>query len=152
MSATFEPYRWDEGLQLWRYALRCDCMEREMDAWDAGDQDARFSCRICTELQLNVHNQNAADLLSWLGIESSPAGDMIDANELAALCRRRLWDEPRNHDSELTPKQTAERIGATGHPRVITGGRPAGRLRELTRRLLVIAEYAAQQGYRVAWG
>ena len=50
---------------------------------------------------LNACNANAYDLLRWLGLPSLELHGSAAASEVAARCRRRLWDEPRNHDPEL---------------------------------------------------
>ncbi len=82
---------------------------------------------------LNLANMNARDLLYWLGYAGMPLYGSLDATELKARCRRRLWNEARNFDPEL-PSRREQRL-------LIMGRRP-GYLREKTAQLLVIAELA----------
>lgn len=88
-----------------------------------------------TVTSLNMANVNAADLLDWVGIGSETLwrGLPVPAKEIAPLCRRRLWDVPRNWDPELPDRRD-------GH--VIYCGRPAGYLREKTWEFLLICEQA----------
>jgi hypothetical protein len=82
-------------------------------------------------------------LLDRLGV--SAGEDLvgsIDARELAARCRRRLWDEARNHDP---PRE------AVSDGRLHVPARRAGYLREKTERLLAIAELATLAGVDVVW-
>lgn len=105
-----------------------------------GEMCSQYPCVGFVELQLS--NANAADLLGWLGISSpsEPIGSH-PAADLAALCRRRLWDEARNHDQALP--STDEGGPGTGHCRAVFVGRDAGYLRRQTTRLLALAERAA---------
>lgn len=104
--------------------------------------DDPFACPECCRLELNVSNVNGLDLLDWLGLSAEYCGE-VDASELAARCRRRLWDEPRNLDAG---------IPASMDGRIILCGRSPGYLRERTSQLLVIADAARAQGARVCWG
>jgi hypothetical protein len=88
---------------------------------------------------LNLGNTNAGDLLDWLTLPRVLWGE-IAAQELAARCRRRLWDVARNHDPAL-----AELVDG----RFITCGRRAGYLRERTAELLSLAEKAGDA--RIRW-
>lgn len=129
MSITFRATC--AGFALWR----CDCADICDDCWDH---------------MLNVSNSNGSDLLRWLGISECPApmGD-IKGTDLAARCRRRLWDEDRNFDPELTAEERAEMLGIDLGGRVITTTRPAGYLRDKTKLLLKIAEQAGDD--TVSW-
>lgn len=133
-----------------RYVYRCDCSERWCAACDEAylngtESPAMFSCDDCTDVSVNLHNQNAGDWLRWVGLVSAPMGE-IKATELAALCRRRLWDEDRNHDAGVAFEDYK---GPKG-PRVITGGRPDGRLRQITEQMLRVCEKAGDR--LIAWG
>jgi hypothetical protein len=90
---------------------------------------------------LNLSNVNAREVLAWLGYEIGEGllGE-LDARELAARCRRRLWNEPRNHDPELPGW---EGRGAGG-VRVVQFARRPGYLREKTEALLKLAERAGE--------
>jgi hypothetical protein len=111
---------------------------------------------------INLSNGNAADLLAWLGLPVEPGGE-APARDVAARCRRRLWDIPENHDPALPGSDSGEgtlsvvepdgstRVArGTRGPRVITFARREGYLRERTQQLLVLAE-AAGDGL-VRWG
>jgi hypothetical protein len=72
---------------------------------------------------VNVSNRTALDLLAWLAYPVGPhLAGVLDSRDLAARCRRRLWNEPRNLDPAV-PKESL--LGG----RLITCGRQAGRLR-----------------------
>ena len=81
---------------------------------------------------LNLANSNACDLLAWVALAVEPCGS-ANARELAARCRRRLWDVERNHD----PARPFHEEG-----NLIECGRRAGYLRERTAELLSLAERA----------
>jgi hypothetical protein len=49
---------------------------------------------------VNLANGNAREVLLWLGYAVEDLWGELHAKELAARCRRRLWNEPRNHDPE----------------------------------------------------
>jgi hypothetical protein len=88
---------------------------------------------------VNFSNLNARDLLEWLGCCIGPALiGTVNARDLAARCRRRLWDEPRNHDPAVLPISSA-----TG--RFTLCGRPAGGLRARCQELLELAEAAQER-------
>jgi len=98
---------------------------------------------------VNLANDNARDLLEWLGLNDDPyLTGSHDADDLIARCRRRLWDVPRNHDPELP--RVEERPLA--HATYIFPGRRPGYLREKTQLLLELAEKAKEGGYRISWG
>lgn len=82
---------------------------------------------------INLANQNAADLLVWLGLPVDDLYGQISARELAVLCRRRLWLEPRNVDPEVADEVCG---------RLHRFGRPVGYLRQRTAELLCLAELA----------
>ena len=108
------------------------------------------------ELWINVNNSNARDLFVWLGLGHPETLELSNVprillNDFAARCRRRLWDEPRNHDPAL-PMQD---FGGPDpeHARVIFVGRRAGYLRDQTKRLLQLAEYGLKNGFtHIYWG
>ena len=83
---------------------------------------------------INLANSNAFDLLTWLMLPAEPCG-AVNARELAARCRRRLWDVERNHD----PARPCSEEG-----NFIDCGRRAGYLRERTAELLRLSERAAE--------
>jgi hypothetical protein len=133
-----------------RMAYRCECSKRWCDACDAAwanntKAPDMFFCDDCTNVELNMANTNAADWMRWIGLASGPCGE-IKANELAALCRRRLWDEERNHD----PALDGDDYKIDGGPRVIISDRPANYLRDQTARMLKICEKAGDR--LIAWG
>ena len=100
--------------------------------------------RLSTDLEdswINLANQNAADLLAWLGFPSDDLYGQIPARELAALCRRRLWPEARNADPEVPD---------VARGRFYRFGRPAGYLRQRTMELLHLAELAGDGV--ISWG
>ncbi len=94
---------------------------------------------------LNLSNANACDLLVWLGYEPDYAGE-LDAGDLAARCRRRLWPEARN----LDPARPTVETGGDGRVRMVECGRPEGYLRQRTAQLLALADRA--RGGRVLYG
>jgi hypothetical protein len=118
------------------------------------------------EGQINVSNVNACDILRWLDIPlDGPDGLLgsISARELAARCRRRLWDIPQNHDEGLAATDSGENrlfviepdgsqrlVAGEPGPRVIFGGRPPGYLRQKTKQLLELAEKAGDGV--ITWG
>lgn len=77
-------------------------------------------------------NANASDLLAWLALPVEPYGS-VSARELAARCRRRLWDVERNHDPERPPLEQGNFSNC---------GRRPGYLRERTAELLRLADLA----------
>lgn len=163
MSVTFYAAKQHEDGSI-RFLYRCDCDEQYNHAYDMADKHGstppditQFSCEIC-RAELNVTNDNARELLAWLGVSSDLCGH-IKATELAVKCRRRLWPEARNYDPAIPPIDT--NCGVTGmclcaegrnpvpHARVIYGGRGPGYLRDKTEVLLRIAELAGEN--LVAW-
>ena len=133
-----------------RYVYRCDCDQRWCDAcdiaWEKGEQSPeQFSCENCTDVSVNLHQQNAADWMRWVGIDASKPYGEIKASQLAALCRRRLWDEARNHDQAVS----FEEYQVPGRARVIAGHRPEGRLRDITEQMLRVCEKAGDR--LIAW-
>lgn len=133
-----------------RMAYRCDCSMRWCDACDQADAAGQpypeqFFCDNCTDKDINMANGNAADFMRWVGLPSAPGGE-VKASELAALCRRRLWDEARNHDKGFEGRD----YKVPGGPRVIEGGRRDGYMREQTERMLKLCELAGDRW--IAWG
>lgn len=132
-----------------RFAYHCDCSTRWCDACDeawnkALTTPAQLSCPDCTDVELNMANQNAMEWLSWIGLAPSYGGN-IEARDLAARCRRRLWNESRNHD----PALEGDDYKIEGGPRVIICGRRPDYLREQTERMLKICEKAGDR--LIAW-
>jgi hypothetical protein len=110
--------------------------------------DFYIQCRgESTITHLNMSNFNAAELLEWIGLihEGLWEGNPIPARKVAPLCRRRLWDTPRNWDPELPAKKEG---------RMHFCGRPAGYLREKTWQLLLICEHAIAKSpdATIYWG
>ncbi|RKZ09782.1 hypothetical protein DRQ25_05185 [Candidatus Fermentibacteria bacterium] len=148
MSITFTPSRLDAETNTWEQLFTCDCFEKgsELDKAreGAGADDEVWnvpypSCEICININLNMATGNALDLLHWLGITIDYSGE-IKAAELAAACRRRLWDEPRNHDEGIPPVTTDKYVYL---------GREADYLRRRTADLLRVAEEAGE--HHVSW-
>jgi hypothetical protein len=134
---------------------RCDCSQRYCDAWDAAYEadepspsTVDFTCDDCTDTSVNCNNANARDLMSWLNLPVDYSGH-IEAPELAARCRRRLWDESRNHDAGMTSDERAERVGLPNTSRCIMGGRAPDYLRDRTAQLLRVCEKAG--GDFIVW-
>ncbi len=122
MSVTFHPSA-DNGRPL----LRCVC---------TGELHEE-PCPACLA-SLNVNNRNAVDLCDHLGLPCDFGYGTIRASKLVFLCRTRLAMD-----------DTDEGIRATEQGRVHEGGRPAGRLRDYTVKLLMIAQLAGDQ--HVTW-
>jgi predicted Rdx family selenoprotein len=99
--------------------------------------DVEYSdLRPDTFVQLSIENGQA--ILAWLWFKQEDYGYM-EASELAARCRRRLWPIPRNFDPATPPKK--DRRG-----NIFSPGRPAGFLRAHTEALLQLAERAGKEG------
>lgn len=96
---------------------------------------------------MNLCNRNAADLLSWLGLDSEPCGQ-ISGEDLVKACHERMLLKRANLDAALPTVTSKGLRGAT----FIEHGRDAGYLRERTMELLAIARQAAAQGREVVWG
>jgi hypothetical protein len=153
MSITFYITEVNAAGQMVR-AYRCDCSQRWCDACDAAwanDQKTpeMFSCSDCTDTEVNMGNGNALEFMEWISIRADYGGD-IPAPELAARCRRRLWDESRNHDPALSGEDRAAAMGVAGNPRVIVGDRMPGYLRMRTEQMLRICEKAGNR--HISWG
>lgn len=123
---------------------RCDCLIRWCNDCETAyaartEEPETYSCDVCDN-EINLSNGNACNLLGWIGVTPADEGT-VPARELVALCRRRLWDEARNHDPALASSESA----APGSARVITCGRRPGYLRERTADLLRVAETAGDQ-------
>lgn len=114
---------------------RCGCLE----SWSA-ELEVNPSCAVC-RAEVNLCNRNAADLLTWLDLPVDELYGEIEAQELEARCRRRLWPEARNHDSELAPVILG--------PRAEICGRRPGYLREKCELLLALA--SAPGAEKVRW-
>lgn len=105
-------------------------------------------CNECSKHYVNLSNSNAVDLLEWLSVKNGGGDDIfgvIAAKELAVKCRRRLWDEPRNHDPRISPEEECRRMGVVSSDRAIFSGRESGYLRSRTKQLLTLAELAGEQ-------
>jgi hypothetical protein len=132
-----------------RFAYRCDCEQRWCDACDVafakdGLAPPMFTCADCTDVELNMANSNAVEWLRWVGLEADYGGQ-IEARDLAARCRRRLWDEQRNYD----PAVEGADYKIDGGPRVIVADRRPNYLREQTERMLKICAKADDR--LIAW-
>lgn len=153
MSITFAAAKPDDERGHPMPLFACNCVERWLAECDKADVDGAewpesYSCDNC-RYEVNLSNTNAIELLCWLGIDPDYCGE-VSARDLAARCRRRLWDEARNHDPALSPAERAERLGLDpSNNRVITPGREAGYLRTRTERLLKLAEKAAD--HLITW-
>ena len=155
MSITFYASKMDTHRGYHMPLFSCDCSQRWMKDWDAAEaSDADhypdpYSCDNCRN-EVNLANGNALELLSWLGVANIDYCGAVGARELAAHCRRRLWDESRNHDPAQSGQERAELLGVELSPRVIICDRRPGYLREQTERILAIAEKAGD--HSVSWG
>ena len=89
-------------------------------------------------------NANAREWLAWVGLAGTDWGQ-IQASDLAARCRRRLWNEERNHD----PAVEGSEHQVPGHARLIVPDRRPDYLREQTARVLKICEKAGDR--LIAW-
>ena len=132
-----------------RYAYHCDCSQRWCDACDeasrsGADYPDQFTCSDCTDVEVNMTNPNAKDWLCWIGLAAVDCGQ-IKAHDLAARCRRRLWDEQRNYD----PAVEGAEYKIDGGPRVIVSDRRPHYLREQTAHILKICEKAGDR--LIAW-
>lgn len=92
-------------------------------------------------LHINLCNANARELLDWLEIAHEDLFGQIKGTELAAKCRRRLWDEARNHD----PAKEGEVTKTPGQATLINCGREEDYLRFRTQWLLAMAERAGER-------
>ena len=129
-------------------AESCDCSRRWCDDFDAAieadmETPEQYSCEIC-DAEINMGNDNALDLLRWLGLTVDYCGE-VPAKELAPVLRRRLWDESRNHDGAMTASDRAAAMGVEQSPRMITCGREAGYLRQRCEQLLATCERAGDR-------
>ena len=103
-----------------------------------------YECPECSKLTMNICNANAGALLEWLGYTGELwTYEPVDASDMAARCRRRLWDEARNIDCGLPVRVEGK---------VVDCGRRPGYLTEKTRQLLVIAEEAQRRNSGIVWG
>lgn len=132
-----------------RFAYHCDCSRRWCaacdEAWKTGaDYPDQFTCADCTDVEVNMTETNTKDWLRWIGLDPVDHGQ-ISARELAARCRRRLWDEARNHD----PAVDGYDHKAEGCARLIVVGRRPDYLRERTEQMLRICEKAGDR--LIAW-
>ena len=91
---------------------------------------------------VQLSEPNAEDLLKWLGLEPSNFG-FIEANDLSARCRRRLWPMPRNIDPAIPHR---EETTPGGHVRLVVCGREEGYLHARTEELLQLALRAGPTG------
>ena len=94
------------------------------------------------EMYLNISNSNARAFLNWVGLHQHELWGEMQARELAALLRRRLWPERRNHDDEGRDGF----IERGAHGALFTSyRRDPGKLASYTERLLRLAEYAGDR-------
>lgn len=149
MSITFSIMQRHEDGTL-RFAFRCDCSQRWCDdcdaAWaDGKDTPDQYTCENCTDTDVNMANMNALEWLTWVGLVADYGGD-IEASKLAVLCRRRLWNEARNHD----PVREGAEYKVPNGPRVIECERRPDYLRSQTERMLKLCEKAGER--TISWG
>lgn len=88
---------------------------------------------------INLNSVNAAEVLRWLGVDPHSEHGLvgeIEAKELAALCRRRLWPEKRNE----TPAVEGGEVPNPGGCRFILGSRDANYHQEKALALLALSE------------
>ena len=113
-------------------------------------------CDACYNHEPNLANSNARDVLSWLDLEDEYLCGRLKATEFRARCKRRLWDEPRNHDPGMTADEVAHHLGLEPSCRVITQARAPGYIRAQITRLLKIAEEAIEEAGEeetyISWG
>ncbi len=89
------------------------------------------TCAACLAM-VDTNERTGRDLLEYLGLEFGPGHGTVLATKLVSLCRLRL---------AMVEAEAA--IAPVEHtPRVYEGGRPAGRLRQRTEELLVLATIA----------
>ena len=138
-----------------RYAYHCDCSQRWCDACDAAyakgeEAPPMRTCEDCTDVEVNMANLNAVEWLRWMDLPAVPSGE-IKAGDLAARCRRRLWDEARNHDPAISGRDRARTYGLEGGvgARVIFADRDEDYLRNQTARMLKVCEKAGDR--LIAW-
>jgi hypothetical protein len=135
---------------------RCGCreLEAEQDAWVNSPAGTPYpQCPVCRERDqwsMNLSNSNAADLCEWLGAPFEEYSGELPATELAALCRRRLWPEPRNQGVEVPARVES----VPGRATIVTCAREADYLPRRTRQLLDLCERSIQRfgaGVLMAW-
>jgi len=86
-----------------------------------------------------LDDPNARDLLEWLGLDAGESlSGKMPGRELAARCRRRLWDEPRNRGAG----RPAVTVRKPGRCAVRHAGRRADYLRQKAADLLFVAGLA----------
>jgi hypothetical protein len=87
---------------------------------------------------VNLANENARQLLYWLGYDGSTLWGQVRARELAARCRDRVRLVAANIDPARAPKSYV----GTGGCHVFVGGRAEGYLHDRCADLLDLAECA----------
>ncbi|HSX23313.1 MAG TPA: hypothetical protein VLE97_11120 [Gaiellaceae bacterium] len=132
-----------------RFAYSCDCSRRWCEAcdeaWKTGaDYPDQFTCADCTDVEVNMTESNTKDWLRWIGLPPDDCGQ-VSARELAARCRRRLWDETRNHDPAVEGYEAKD----PGKARLIVCDRGPDYLRERTAQMLKVCEKAGDR--LIAW-
>jgi len=86
-----------------------------------------------------LDDPNARDLLGWLGIDAGESlNGKVPGRDLAARCRSRLWDEPRNRDAG----RPAVTVRKPGRCAVNPAGPRADYLRQKAADLLFVAGLA----------
>lgn len=94
------------------------------------------------ETYVAVSEANAIDLLEWLWYPGNVFG-CLEAAEVMARCKRRLWPLARNMDPAVPGR---EEVGRGGNVRLLVLGREAGFLHSKTEELLKLAERAGPAG------
>lgn len=107
--------------------------------WETAGEEPNFA---------NFANQNARELLEWLGFEVDPTEpDIYGAllpGDLARRCERRLASTPDNVATDL-PRAAHTFRSRDGGPTVIQCGSPAGRKADRARLLLALAKRAGDR-------
>lgn len=97
-----------------------------------------------SETYVQLREVDLPDMLNWLGLDPLNFG-FIEASDLAARCRRRLWPIARNYDPAVT-NQVRSTATDSGRPHTAPYQREAGTLRACTEQLLKLAERAGPEG------
>jgi len=89
---------------------------------------------------VQMSDVDCRDLMAWLWLDPIDFG-YVQAGDLAARCRRRLWPLARNNDPAVPSRESRN-----GNVRLVVAGRAAGYLRARTQDLLKLAQRAGPDG------